>query len=112
MLQKTPISFDVSVWELFCPLMSGMRLIVARPGRARDPSLPRETIERERITTAHFVPSMLQAFVRAGECSESTSLARVMCSGEALTGMLVRRFYERVQGERVTQYVWADRNGG
>ncbi|MGH9969368.1 MAG: non-ribosomal peptide synthetase, partial [Pyrinomonadaceae bacterium] len=94
-LQKTPLSFDVSVWELFCPLMCGMRLVVARPEGHRDPGYLSETIERERITTLHFVPSMLQAFVEAGEWRESTSLARVVCSGEALSGKLVRSYYER-----------------
>ena len=94
-LQKTPLSFDVSVWELFCPLMCGMRLVVARPEGHRDPGYLSETIERERITTLHFVPSMLQAFVEVGEWRESTSLARVVCSGEALSGKLVRSYYER-----------------
>ena len=103
-LQKTPISFDVSVWELFCPLMCGMRLIVARPEGHRDPAYLLETIERERITIAHFVPSMLQAFIEEGECSESSSLARVVCSGEALSGMLVKRFYERARGASVQQF--------
>ena len=94
-LQKTPFSFDVSVWEFFCPLLSGMRLVMARADGHRDPGYLSETIARERITTLHFVPSMLQAFVDAGEWRESSSLARVVCSGEALSGMQVRSFYER-----------------
>ena len=94
-LQKTPLSFDVSVWELFCPLMYGMRLVVARPEGHRDPGYLSETIERERISTVHFVPSMLQAFVEEGDWRESTSLARVVCSGEALSGKLVKSYYER-----------------
>ena len=97
-LQKTPFSFDVSVWEFFCPLLSGMRLVMARPDGHRDPGYLSETIERERITTLHFVPSMLQAFVEEGDWREDSSLARVVCSGEALSGMQVRSFYERARG--------------
>src|SRR5215212_2836986 len=96
-LQKTPFSFDVSVWEFFCPLMCGMRLVMARPDGHRDPGYLSETIERERITTLHFVPSMLQAFVEGGEWRENSSLARVVCSGEALSGLQVRSFYERAR---------------
>jgi amino acid adenylation domain-containing protein len=96
-LQKTPFSFDVSVWEFFCPLMCGMRLVMARPDGHRDPGYLSDTIARERITTLHFVPSMLQAFVEGGEWQESSSLARVVCSGEALSGTQVRSFYERAQ---------------
>jgi amino acid adenylation domain-containing protein len=97
-LQKTPISFDVSVWELFCPLMCGMRLVVARPDGHRDPGYLWETIERERISTLHFVPSMLEVFVEEEHRCEWSSLERVVCSGEALSGMQVRSFYERARG--------------
>ena len=55
-LQKTPFSFDVSVWEFFCPLMSGMRLVMARPEGHRDPGYLSETIERERISTCILCP--------------------------------------------------------
>ncbi|HHX4174627.1 TPA: AMP-binding protein, partial [Burkholderia contaminans] len=60
-LQKTPFSFDVSVWELFWPLVTGARLVFARPGGQRETDYLVELIERERITTIHFVPSMLRA---------------------------------------------------
>jgi non-ribosomal peptide synthetase component F len=62
-LQKTPFGFDVSVWELFWPLMVGARLVVAAPGAHREPARLVETIATQRVTTLHFVPSMLQAFV-------------------------------------------------
>jgi amino acid adenylation domain-containing protein len=92
-LQKTPFGFDVSVWEFFWPLLTGARLVMARPGGHRDPSYLAEVIERERITTCHFVPSMLSAFldgVAAGRCP---GLRRVVCSGEALPPSLVGRFF-------------------
>ncbi|HEX9935694.1 MAG TPA: amino acid adenylation domain-containing protein, partial [Longimicrobium sp.] len=63
LLQKTPFSFDVSFWEFFWPLMVGARLVMARPGGHRDPAYLVETIQREGITHAHFVPSMLQLFL-------------------------------------------------
>ncbi|MFU4637263.1 AMP-binding protein, partial [Pseudomonas aeruginosa] len=63
-LQKTPFSFDVSVWEFFWPLMSGARLVVAAPGDHRDPAKLVELIKREGVDTLHFVPSMLQAFLQ------------------------------------------------
>ncbi|PMU22634.1 MULTISPECIES: non-ribosomal peptide synthase/polyketide synthase [unclassified Pseudomonas] len=83
-LQKTPFSFDVSVWEFFWPLMTGVRLVVASPGDHRDPQKLVQLIEREGITTLHFVPSMLQAFVLDANVSRCTSLTRIVCSGEAL----------------------------
>jgi non-ribosomal peptide synthetase component F len=61
-LQKTPFSFDVSVWEFFWPLMFGARLLVAKPGGHQDPDYLVKVMEKEGVTTAHFVPSMLQVF--------------------------------------------------
>ncbi|MEH6422606.1 amino acid adenylation domain-containing protein, partial [Pseudomonas sp. CGJS7] len=83
-LQKTPFSFDVSVWEFFWPLMTGARLVVAAPGDHRDPARLVELITGENITTLHFVPSMLQAFLQDSGVPRCTSLARIVCSGEAL----------------------------
>ncbi|ATQ77349.1 non-ribosomal peptide synthetase [Massilia violaceinigra] len=93
-LQKTPFSFDVSVWEFFWPLMQGARLVMARPGGHKDPAYLADTIRRHAITTAHFVPSMLQAFVDSGAAEGCAQLRRVMCSGEALPGALARRFVQ------------------
>ena len=95
-LQKTPFSFDVSVWELFWPLITGARLVVARPGGHQDPAYLVETIRREGITTLHFVPSMLQVFVEQPGVELCASLRRVMASGEALPADLARRFFERL----------------
>jgi arthrofactin-type cyclic lipopeptide synthetase C len=128
-LQKTPFSFDVSVWEFLWPLQTGARLVMARPGGHRDPEYLRQVILDERVTTLHFVPSMLDVFlssaattdhpVGAGSSRRRTAantgeagaihrvsffagepaptgtvqaLKRVLCSGEALPGGLVRRF--------------------
>ena len=100
-LQKTPFSFDVSVWEFFWPLMTGARLVVARPDGHRDPAYLLDLIEREEVTTLHFVPSMLQVFVEAeGVGTRTRSLRQVMSSGEALPMELVRRYEERVGHRR------------
>ncbi|HEX2191305.1 MAG TPA: amino acid adenylation domain-containing protein, partial [Longimicrobiaceae bacterium] len=94
-LQKTPFSFDVSVWELFWPLQRGARLVMARPEGHRDPLYLQEVIEQRGVTTLHFVPSMLQPFVETADPERCASLKRVVCSGEALPPALVERFHER-----------------
>ena len=96
-LQKTPISFDVSVWELLWAVMVGARLVMARPGGHREGRYLAEVIEREKVTTLHFVPSMLQAFLQEEGLEEKCkSVKRVMSSGEALGWELQERFYERM----------------
>ncbi|XXX82580.1 amino acid adenylation domain-containing protein [Sorangium sp. So ce134] len=97
-LQKTPFGFDVSVWELFWPLMAGAQLVMARPHGHKDPDYLATLIERARVTTLHFVPSMLQAFLAEDVAERCTSLVRVFCSGEALPAPLVRRFHDRLPG--------------
>ena len=97
-LHKTALGFDVSVWELWWPLLAGGCLVVARPGGQQDPAYLAGLIEAEHVTTAHFVPSMLGAFLdepRAGRC---VGLVRVVCSGEALAAHLVARFAAMLPG--------------
>ncbi|MEA2560961.1 MAG: hypothetical protein QOH06_2465, partial [Acidobacteriota bacterium] len=98
-LQKTPASFDVSVWEFFWPLLTGACLVLAKPGGHQDSAYLVDLIQRERVTTMHFVPSMLQVFVEQRGVEECTSLKRVICSGEALPMDLVRRYFERMGAE-------------
>jgi amino acid adenylation domain-containing protein/non-ribosomal peptide synthase protein (TIGR01720 family) len=95
-LQKTPVSFDVSVWELFWPLMMGARLVVARPGGHRDNAYLAQHIAAEGITVLHFVPSMLQLFLEEPGAGECCTLRDVVCSGEALPAELARRFAARL----------------
>src|SRR5262249_14596683 len=96
-LQKTPMSFDVSVWEFLWPLMTGASLIVARPGGHQDPDYLRKLIGEQQVTTLHFVPSMLQAFLQdpleKSWLEKRTSLRQVLCSGEVLTSSLQARFF-------------------
>ena len=98
-LQKTPYSFDVSVWEFFWPLMTGACLVMARPEGHKDPSYLCELIQRQKITTLHFVPSMLRIFLEAEGVEACSSLRRVICSGEALPLEVQDRFFERLQAE-------------
>ncbi|MDX8130471.1 amino acid adenylation domain-containing protein, partial [Methylomonas sp. OY6] len=95
-LQKTPYSFDVSVWEFFWPLMTGARLIVAPPELHKDSQGLIDLIQSAGITTVHFVPSMLLAFVDTPGAEHCTSLKRVICSGEALSADLVQRFQQKL----------------
>jgi amino acid adenylation domain-containing protein len=94
-LQKTPFSFDVSVWEFFWPMMFGARLVVARPEGHKDSDYLVKTIIEQQITTMHFVPSMLQIFLMAGDVEKCSSLRQVICSGEALPLDLQNRFFAR-----------------
>ncbi|MGZ5050157.1 MAG: amino acid adenylation domain-containing protein [Methylobacter sp.] len=98
-LQKTPYSFDVSVWEFFWPLMTGAKLIVARPEEHKDSLALIETITAQQITTIHFVPSMLQVFIDTPGVENCRSLKRVICSGEALPADLVQRFLQKFPAE-------------
>ncbi|QHD06684.1 non-ribosomal peptide synthase/polyketide synthase [Pseudomonas sp. R76] len=97
-LQKTPFSFDVSVWEFFWPLMTGARLVVAAPGEHREPARLIDIIGRHAITTLHFVPSMLQAFIHEPGVHACASLKRIVCSGEALPLDAQRHVFAKLPG--------------
>ncbi|WP_050501420.1 MULTISPECIES: non-ribosomal peptide synthetase [unclassified Streptomyces] len=91
-LQKTATSFDVSVWEFFWPLLQGATTVMAKPDGHRDPEYLAELIRAERVTTVHFIPAMLAAFVQTPQAADCTSLRRVFCGGEALPADLHRSF--------------------
>src|SRR5262249_6361804 len=93
-LQKTPFTFDVLVWEVFCPLMTVARLVVACPGGHRDSAYLVDLIVDQQITSLHFVPSMLSVFIDQQGAHKCVSLRRVICSGEALTVELQVRFHQ------------------
>jgi amino acid adenylation domain-containing protein len=82
-LHKTPISFDVSIWEMWVPLIIGARLVIAKPGGHRDPVYLHSLMAAEAITVIHFVPSLLQIFLEH-EFPTVPSLRWLICSGEAL----------------------------
>jgi amino acid adenylation domain-containing protein len=99
LLQKTQISFDVSVREVFWPLLFGARLVVAAPGEHGNPSYLAKVIEEEQVTTIHFVPSMLQLFLDETDRGALRSVRSVLSGGEALPVDLATRFMERFDCE-------------
>ena len=94
-LQKTPFSFDVSVWEFFWPLLQGARLVICKPEGHKDPAYLQAIIRQQGVTTAHFVPSMLQAFLKSAAAPSADSLRQVFSSGEALPVAVANEFLER-----------------
>ncbi len=92
-LQKTPFSFDVSVWEFFWPLCVGARLVLARPGGHKDDAYLAALIREHEISVLHFVPSMLRLFLERPDPEACRSLRHVFCSGEALPFELQERFF-------------------
>lgn len=102
-LQKTPATFDVSVWEFFLPLLSGAQLVIAPPGAHQDPRHIAELIREQGISTLHFVPSMLAAFLATPDI-EHLTLRRVIVSGEALTAQLRDQFHQRITARLFNLY--------
>ena len=92
-LQKTSFSFDVSVWELFWPLLAGASLVIARPEGHRDPAYLKSVMIEQAITTMHFVPAMLQVFLMDSDLKGYNSLRQVMSGGEALSPELQESFF-------------------
>ena len=103
-LQKTPFSFDVSVWEFFWPLMVGARLVMARPDGHKDSHYLVQLISQQKITTLHFVPSMLAVFLQEPNVDKLQRLKRVICSGEALSAQLKSDFFSRLSCELYNLY--------
>jgi aspartate racemase len=90
-LEKTPLSFDISVWELLLPLISGATLVMARPEGHKDPRYIADIIRSERITILHFVPSMLIAFLEGADLRSCTTLRHIAVGGEAVSRSLCHR---------------------
>ncbi|NNA51042.1 non-ribosomal peptide synthetase [Pseudomonas lactis] len=96
LMQKAPISFDVSVWECFWPLITGCRLVLAGPGEHRDPHRIAQLVQEHGVTTLHFVPPLLQLFIDEPLVAECTSLRRLFSGGEALPAELRNRVLARL----------------
>jgi amino acid adenylation domain-containing protein len=98
-IQKTPFTFDVSVWEFFWPLIAGATLVVVPPGLHRDPFNLARFIQKWEVSTIHFVPSMLRLFLAEPEAAACTSLQRIICSGEALSVGLQNLCHDTLDAE-------------
>jgi amino acid adenylation domain-containing protein len=97
-LQKTPYTFDPSCWEIFWPLLSGARCVYAADGAYRDPGGFGRFMAERSITVCHFVPSMLEQFLRLAPARPASPLRHVFCSGEALSAPLARAVLDRWPG--------------
>ena len=100
-LQKTPFTFDVSVWELFWTLGVGAELIVAKADSHKEIPELINTIEALNVSTVHFVPSMLGVFLEKLECARCLSIKRVFCSGEALSESLLKKFHKNLKSASI-----------
>ena len=103
-LQKTPISFDASVWEFYAPLMAGARLVIARPGGHRNTAYLVEAIRRNRVTILQLVPTVLRLMLDEPGFETCNTLRRVYCGGEQLPLELVHRFTSNLKAELVNLY--------
>lgn len=104
LLQKTPYIFDVSVWELIMPLITGCELFIAKPDGHKDPLYLLDLIEANAITTLHFVPSMFGLFLDYATPQKCKSLKHIICSGEALPMQMVRKFKAQFKEVQLLNY--------
>jgi amino acid adenylation domain-containing protein len=96
LVQKTPYTFDVSVWEIFHALFTGARLVLPHPGGHLDGAYLARLLAAEGVTLAHFVPSMLQAFMATPGLGRGGGLRHLLSSGEALSWELQERCLARL----------------
>lgn len=95
-LHKTPLSFDVAVWELVLPLVTGSTCVIARPGEHRDPEAIDALVREHGVTLLHFVPSMLAALLDLVPDPAWPTVRAVLCSGEALSTSLAARAHAAI----------------
>lgn len=98
-LQKTPFTFDVSVWELFWPLIAGASIYFASQRGHKDSHYLCQIISEQNITHCHFVPSMLRFFLNDPEARQCSSLQDVFVSGEALPYSLMEQFLDTLDAK-------------
>ncbi|WP_240529305.1 AMP-binding protein, partial [Streptomyces antioxidans] len=93
-LMRTPLSFDVSAWEAFCPLLVGGAIVPTHPDRHADPGDLLAAVRRHQVTVVHTVPSLLQHLLEwhavADDCH---SLRDVVCGGEAMSAAVRDTFH-------------------
>lgn len=103
-LKKAPLTFDVSAWELFLPLISGACLVLADSQRQYDPAYLADLMDTTRVSVAQFVPSLMRSFLELPALPELSALRHVMCGGEVLTPRLQAQFFERLTSEVCNSY--------
>ena len=100
-LQKTPFSFDASIWEFFAPLFLGATLIFLIPNAHKDPNILINTIQRHKITIIQLVPSLLEALVENNELKKCSSLRKIFCGGEALTKNICEKLFTSFSNQKL-----------
>lgn len=103
-IQKTPYTFDVSIWEFILPIITGARLYIAKPGGHTDSKYILNFVYENKITVIHFVPSMLRIFLQEQNLDKCKYIKQFFCSGEALTTDLVNDFYSKVDAKLINLY--------
>ena len=103
-LHKTPLTFDVSVWEIFAPLLSGARLLIAKPGGHQDTAYQLDLMAREKVTHVDYVPTMLEVLLESEGLDQCDHLKIVTAAGEALTRDLRDRFYSQTSAKLYNLY--------
>ena len=99
--QKAPFNFDLSVWEIWWPLLTGASIAIAKPDGHQDPTYMCEFIRSSRSTALPVVPSMLNLLLDSPSISDCSSLAQVFSIGEELSASTVRRFHEKLPNARL-----------
>ncbi|MRX42079.1 amino acid adenylation domain-containing protein, partial [Flavobacterium sp. LC2016-23] len=94
-LQKTPYTFDVSVWELILPFLTGSSLVIAKPEGHKDVAYLQDIISKKQVSIVHFVPSMLGVFLLDADGEKCKSLAHIVCSGEELPALMAQECREK-----------------
>jgi amino acid adenylation domain-containing protein len=103
-LQRTSISFDASVWELWTPLATGARMLLLSSAAARDPEAIGRAVEEGGVTVAQFVPTLLQAVLGALPSGGSLPCRTLFCGGEPLSAALVEEARAAGVGQVVNLY--------
>src|SRR4030095_116304 len=103
-LQSIPYTFDPSVWQIFTPLISGARLIIARPQGHRDLGYLLEILGSQSITVTDFPPALLKALLEEPDLHACNALRIVFCGGEAMSVELQNKFVSRLSARLFNQY--------
>jgi amino acid adenylation domain-containing protein len=104
MLLKTSCGFDPSVWEVFWPLMTGGRIVIALPTGHRDPAYLNQVMAERRVSSTYFVPSMLMSVLADPGIAKVTSFGRILAGGEAVSMHVIRHFHDTVPGDFLHLY--------
>ena len=109
--QQTPVTFDVSMLEIFWPLIAGAQIVIAKPEGHKDIGYVVRTIAEKSVTAAFFVPTMLRSFLAEPAVTDCVALRRVSCGGEVVPYELTQRFHATLE-RRAVERVRPRRGGG